>query len=107
MLLDKDYIRLTHMLEAGLEAFECVNGRARAEFYSERSMQHTVIRCLEILGEAASRITPEFRKSNPEVPWRQIIGMRNRVVHVYFDLDLDTLWHTALYEIPVLLPLMV
>ena len=62
-----------------------------------------LIRCVEIIGEAASRITPEFRERYSDVPWGDIIGMRNRLIHAYYDVNLDTLWKTVENDVPFLI----
>jgi len=61
-----------------------------------------VVRAIEIVGEAASRVSEETRSSASEIPWRAIIGMRNRIIHAYFDIDKDILWKAAAEEIPAL-----
>ena len=61
-----------------------------------------VVRAIEIIGEAASKVSEETRLSAPAIPWKAIIGMRNRVVHAYFDIDADILWKAAAEEIPAL-----
>ena len=104
MLLDSDETRLRHMIEAAREAVSYVERITRQQFNSERPLQHSVIRCIEIIGEAASRLTPEFREATPDIPWSDIIGMRNRIVHAYFDIDLDIVWQTARHELPAMLP---
>jgi uncharacterized protein with HEPN domain len=65
-----------------------------------------VVRAIEILGEAASRISPETQEAAPQVPWRAIVGMRNRLIHGYFETDPAIVWNTATTEIPALLPLL-
>ncbi|MFP4192601.1 MAG: DUF86 domain-containing protein [Candidatus Hydrogenedentota bacterium] len=104
MLLDSDETRLRHMVEAAREAVSYVEGITRHQFDSERPLQHSVIRCIEIIGEAASRLTPELREATPGIPWTDIIGMRNRIVHAYFDIDLDIIWQTVRHELPAMLP---
>jgi len=61
-----------------------------------------LVRAIEIVGEAASRISPETRLAISSIPWAKIVAMRNRLVHAYFDVDLDILWKTVAVEIPVL-----
>jgi uncharacterized protein with HEPN domain len=58
---------------------------------------------MEIIGEAASRLTPEFREQHPLLPWGDIIGMRNRLIHAYYDVNLDTLWKTIEEDMPLLI----
>lgn len=59
-----------------------------------------LVRAIEIMGEAASRMSAEARSAAPTVPWAPMIAMRNRLVHAYFDIDLDILWRTAVEEVP-------
>ena len=95
MLHDSDRNRLCHMFEAALEAVGYTDGLPREEFDSQRPLQHSVVRCIEIVGEAASRLSPELRENNPDIPWKDMVGMRNRLIHAYFDMDLDLIWQTA------------
>lgn len=91
------------MLDAAREAVEFARGRSRAELDSDRMLMHTLVRCLEIVGEAASKITPARREAEPEIPWRQIVGLRNRVVHNYVDVRLDVVWATVTEDLPRLI----
>ncbi len=59
-----------------------------------------IIKELEIIGESASKISPEFKKSQPHIPWINIVGMRNRLTHGYFDVDLDLVWTTVQDDLP-------
>ena len=104
MPLDSDRNRLRHMIEAAQEAVGYVEGLSREAFDSQRPLQHSVVRCIEVIGEAASRISPELRKAHPTIPWQDMTGMRNRLIHAYFDLDLDLIWQTANEELPNLIP---
>ena len=63
-----------------------------------------VVRAIEIVGEAASRVSIEARNRSPDIPWPAIVGMRNRVVHAYFSIDSDIVWITVTRELPQLLP---
>jgi uncharacterized protein with HEPN domain len=58
---------------------------------------------VEIIGEAANHISPNLQNTYPEIPWRQMVGMRNRLIHAYFDVDLDILWVVVSHNIPNLL----
>jgi len=88
----------------GQEAAGYAENLRREEFEAQRPLQHSVIRCIEIIGEAASRLSKEFRTAHPDVPWQYVIGMRNRIIHAYFDIDLDLVWKTASQELPALVP---
>ena len=104
MLLDSDKNRLRHMIDAASEAIEHSQNRTRAELDTDRALQHLLVRNLEILGEAASRISPELRSGHPEIPWRLIISTRNRLTHAYFEIDLNIVWSTVQVALPRLLP---
>lgn len=106
MLLDVDQNRLRHMIDAAQEAVGYVDGLPREAFDTQRLLQHSVIRCIEIIGEAASRISPEVRSAYSNIPWQDIIGMRNRLIHAYFDLDMGLVWQTANQELPMIIPLL-
>jgi len=92
------------MLEAAREAVGYVQGLSRENFDSQRPLQHSVVRCIEVIGEAASRLSPQLREANPDIPWQDVIEMRNRLVHAYFDLDLDLIWVTASQELLDIIP---
>ena len=98
-----DRIRLQHMLDAAREAIASVQGRVRADLDHDRIWALGLVKCIEIIGEAAARVTPEARSQFPQIPWPQIVGMRNRLVHVYFDLDLDQVWNAVTQDLPPLI----
>ena len=83
------------MLDAAEEALEFVADRSRADLQSDRQLTLALVKSIEIIGEAASQLSAPSRESHPDVPWAAIVGMRNRLVHVYFEIDLDRLWDTT------------
>ena len=95
-----DFIRLKHMLEAAHICMHFSVGKARIDFEKDQMLSFAVIRALEVFGEAASRISNEFQKTNPHIPWRARVSMRNRLIHVYFDIDYDIVWKAVSKEIP-------
>ena len=98
-----DNIRILHMIDA-LEAVEMfVTGRYRADLDTDRMLLFALVRAIEIVGEAASKVSLETRAAAPSVPWAQITAVRNRLVHAYFDIDHNVLWRTATEEAPALL----
>lgn len=97
-----DRIRLQHMLDAANEALSFIQGKIRPDLDQERMLVLSLIRELEIIGEAASKISPETRSQTSTVPWQDITGMRNRLIHAYFDVDLDSVWSTVTKDLPVL-----
>lgn len=95
--------RLHDIIEAA-EYIEQFRPATRAQFDIDIQAQLALTRLIEIIGEAANHVDIRVRDVNPEVPWRQIIGMRNRVTHGYFDVDLDVLWDVISVEVPKLTP---
>jgi len=98
----EDRIRLLHMVEASDNAMGFVSGLTVKELEKDRKTLFAVIRCIEIIGEAAARVSEATRTSAPDIPWTAIIGMRNRLVHAYFDVDTELVWKTTGTELPVL-----
>ena len=94
------------MIDAAESAMNFVAGRQRGDLESDRMLQFALVRAIEILGEAASKVTVETRTANAGIPWNAIISMRNRLVHAYFDIDTDILWVAATTELPALLALL-
>jgi uncharacterized protein with HEPN domain len=84
-----DIIRLSHMLEAAEEAVSFAKGKTRRDLDINRMFTLSVVKCLEIMGEASAKISAETMAEYSEIPWNDIKGMRNRLIHVYFDIDLD------------------
>src|SRR5438128_1767041 len=95
--------RLRHMLEATRDAMDFTAGRARADLDHDRMLRRALVQCVQVIGEAASRLTPEARTRYPEIPWREIRRMRNVLVHAYFGISLDILWRTVEEDLPPLL----
>jgi len=98
-----DAVRLRHMLDAAREAVAFATGRSRDDLARDRVLTLALLKCIEIVGEAASKISPELRSLHPEIPWADIVGMRNRLVHVYFDVDPDRLYDTITGDLPSLI----
>ena len=88
------------MASAVARIAEFVERVPRGEFEREWTLQNALIRELEILGEAASKLSPEFVKANPEVPWKEMTGLRHKLIHDYFEVDLDIVWRTATVNVP-------
>jgi uncharacterized protein with HEPN domain len=103
---DDDRVRLLHMLEATETLAQFLSGRSRGDLDQDRMLLFAVIHAIEILGEAASKISQEARAATPQIPWASIVSMRNRLIHGYFDIDPTIVWKTATVEIPALVPLL-
>ena len=100
---DEDVVRLQHVIEAAQYAIRFVAGRSRADLDHDRMLLFAVVRAVEIVGEAASKMSSSVRADHPEIPWSAIIAMRNRLVHAYFEIDTDIVWVAVQQEIPALL----
>ena len=99
---------LEHMQQAALDACAFVEGLAQDDFRSDKRTQQAVIMSLVILGEAATKVMdgyPDVVQAHPQVPWRHMRGMRNRIAHGYFDINLDLVWDTVRSALPELLSL--
>jgi uncharacterized protein with HEPN domain len=97
-----DSIRLQHMLDAAREAESFSRSKTRKSLDSDRKLALALVKCVEIIGEAAAQISNESREALPQVPWSDIIAMRNRLIHAYFDINLDILWKTIVEDLPPL-----
>jgi uncharacterized protein with HEPN domain len=121
---EADRVRIKHMLDAVYEISNFTQEITKVEFEKDRKLHLSVVRLLEIIGEAASKVSPEIQseynqipwigeaasKVSPEIqseynqiPWYSIIGMRNRLIHGYLDIDLDIVWETIKTDIPDLI----
>jgi uncharacterized protein with HEPN domain len=97
-----DKVRLQHMLDAAREAISFSIGHTRSDLDGNRMLVLSLVKCIEIVGEAATRISQETQRQAPEIPWQDIMGMRNRLIHAYYDIDLDRVWDTVLDDLPPL-----
>ena len=79
-----------------------VAGASRSDLDENRMLAFALVRAIEVVGEAAGRVTEETRETFPDLPWREMAGMRNRVIHAYFDIDLDRVWATVTDDMPAL-----
>jgi uncharacterized protein with HEPN domain len=94
-MMDEDRIRIQHMIDASNEALSFIEGIAEENFSKNRMIILSVIKDIEIIGEAASRISDEIKMKYRDIPWQDIIGMRNRLIHGYFDVDIKLVWNTT------------
>jgi uncharacterized protein with HEPN domain len=91
------------MRDHAAEAVENVRGRSRDDFDSDRMFALAMVKLVEIIGEAAGRVSTAMRDSHPSIPWKQIIGTRHRLVHGYDQIDYDILWKIVSVELPGIL----
>lgn len=97
-----DATRLRHMRDAALQALGFAKGRARSDLEQGVMLTHALVRTVEIIGEAASKVSPQRRDAHPDIDWQRIIGMRHVLVHDYDKVDLDKLWNVVAKELPSL-----
>ena len=98
-----DNISLRHMLEHAREAVDLTQGKERADLTSDRMLELALTRLVEIVGEAARRVSRASQQKHPQIAWSPIIGLRNRLVHGYDAVDLDILWDIVQQDLPLLI----
>jgi uncharacterized protein with HEPN domain len=98
-----DRWRIGHMIEAAEQALAFARGRRREDLDADAMLRLALTRAVEIVGEAAAQVTEQGRVEIPDIPWPQVVGMRNRLVHAYFDVNLNILWDTVHLALPALI----
>ena len=96
-------LRLRHMLDHAKEAVTTTQGKARTDLDTDRLLNLALVRLLEIIGEAASRVPKEDRELYPDIPWPELVGLRNRLIHGYDEVDFDILWQIVTADLPPLI----
>lgn len=96
-------VRLRHMLDAAREAVQMARDKTRAALDTDRPLNLSLVRLLEIVGEAASRVPVGDRVTYFSIPWVQIVGLRNRLIHGYDNVDFDILWQIVTQDLPPLI----
>lgn len=96
-------VRFRHMLGYAREAVAMVEDRTRADLDTDRQFNLALVRLLEIIGEAASRVPIEERARHPDIPWLEIVSVRNRLIHGYDTVDFDILWQIITKDLPPLI----
>ncbi len=88
------------MSDAARAAQSYIAGKKRSDLDHNRMLVHAPVRCIEIVGEAASRVSQQNRAEISAVPWADVVSMRNRLIHAYFDINLDFVWDTVVDDLP-------
>lgn len=102
MLPERDRVRLMDMLDHSREALQFIQGKQRSDLDTDRLLNLSLVRLLEIIGEAAARISDETKSNVTEIQWRQITGLRNRLIHGYNNVDFDIMWDILQDDLPPL-----
>ncbi|HIK11733.1 MAG TPA: DUF86 domain-containing protein [Oscillatoriaceae cyanobacterium M33_DOE_052] len=95
--------RMLHILDAARDAVSFAENRTRNDLDTDKMLSLALVRCLEIIGEASSRIAKQRRDELSHIEWSKMVGMRNRMIHAYFDIDLDIVWDTVTMDLPVII----
>jgi uncharacterized protein with HEPN domain len=90
------------MLDAAREAIDFSTDKSRADLDTDRKLALALVKCIEIIGEAAANVSAETKAQCPQVPWKDAMRMRNRLIHAYFDINLDVVWKTVVEDLPPL-----
>ncbi len=102
--MEKDnLVYVGHMLDTARCIADKVFGMSRAEFDADENLRLAVAHLIQTLGEAARRTSPPFQQAHPEIPWRDIIAIRHKVVHDYLHVDFNIVWGVATVHVPNLI----
>jgi uncharacterized protein with HEPN domain len=101
----RDDAYLLDILLAARKIVRFSQGYNAAKFAADEVLQHAIMRLIQIIGEAARKISPAYKEDHPQIPWAQIVGMRHRLVHEYFRVETDIVWEVVESDIPALIPL--
>ena len=101
-----DSVRVQHMLDSARLAIKLASERCRADLDDDVMLRLSLVKLVEIVGEAARQVTQEGRAGFPGVPWEDVVGTRNRLVHAYYDINLEILWQTVQEDLPELVALL-
>ncbi len=99
----EDLVYLGHMLDNVRQAIALVEGKSRDDYDADVALRLALTRLIQVIGEAARKVSQECREAQPEIPWRLIVGMRHKVVHDYMDVDEDIVWKTVTENLPALI----
>ncbi len=99
-----DLVYVGHMLDMARLVVSKVVGKSRSEFDGDENLRLALVHLIQTIGEAARRVSPEFQKAHPEVPWKLIVAMHHKVIHDYLHVNYRIVWSVATLDLPALLP---
>lgn len=99
---ERDHAYLRDMLDSAREAMSFVQGLNSSALENDRKLALALVQELAIIGEAAGKVSPEVTRSAPQIPWSKIVGMRNRLIHGYREVDLEVVWKAVTEDLPSL-----
>ena len=99
-----DLVYVGHMLDLARSIVNKVAGKPQSEFNADENLRLALVHLIQTFGEAARRVSSEFQDAHPEVPWKEIVGMRHKVVHDYLYVNYRIVWSVATTDLPALLP---
>jgi uncharacterized protein with HEPN domain len=102
----RDLVYVGHMLDMTRKALDKTAGITRDSYDADENLRLALTHLVQVIGEAARRVSPEFRDEHPEIPWTEIVGMRHKVVHDYLGVDEDIVWQVVTDDLPKLLPVL-
>ena len=102
-MLRDDLVFLNHIVDAARKAISFTADRTRDELDTNEMLALSLIRLLEVIGEAANQVSLDLKERHPSIPWKKMVGIRNRLIHGYFDINLDILWDTVSKDLPPLI----
>ncbi len=95
-----DWVYVGHMLDMSLQARDILSGKDRSDYDQEVVLRLALTHLVQVIGEAAQQVSKEFQAAHSQVPWREIIGMRHRIVHDYLNVDEDVVWEVVKDDLP-------
>ncbi len=95
-----DIVRLRHMYDAAEKAIQFTAGKSRSELDQDEKLALALVRLIEIIGEAAAKVSTEVQNRTQSIPWKEIVGTRNRLLHGYEEVDLDIIWRIVAGDLP-------
>jgi len=95
-----DAVYVGHMLDMARQARELVASRTRADYDADVALRLALAHLVQNIGEAARRVSPQLQQAHPDIPWRNIVGIRHKVVHDYFYVDYDIIWDVVTSDLP-------